>query len=290
MSIIKQVEPGISYCIIGNEIQSLQVIIGQSRKIIIDNTSVGWISDKFRVKLIGTLYQRIFQQAYAAEICNDSTELLTVGLNQNGYHGNIFILKSTNFPPGSSFYCVKNNFLCSTDSVDVLSKSLTIKLHQQGLVNSLPFVGVSFYYCKFHENSLYGRIFLQAGGTILEKSIENGEGIYVNLNNIVAIEDTCVVQSRPPSSTITLLPSLIVYVKGPGKVYLCSSNQKNAMSRGGLGKTQVITKIGLLIQIAITIAIISILLNKLAIEIEVFENNIPNNQQMNNNPPFFRFG
>lgn len=275
---IVRLQAGLEYNIIGFENQCLQVLIGQYKKIRAEVTAINWMSDK--VKVIhrrGNWLRTLNPFGQIVDISNESTDPGLVGLSHSHHHGQLFVIKSLFIPSEASFYCSKSCFLCASEDIIVSLRSLQVNpagpypLLAAVVVNLF---GNEFIHCKFPPHSVNNGIFLQAGGPILERFLRPTEAFYINMRNIVAIQDTCVVSGRnfadlaAPSLS---LPGIFVKVEGPGIIYFSKCNESHTPTTR---KSQNLTTMGLFLHLLITVVsfvTVLLMLSKFVVEIDVRE-------------------
>jgi uncharacterized protein (AIM24 family) len=279
----KRLQPGLYYSISGIENQSLQLILERNKQVLVNASAVIWLSDKLSIKSKASFLSRILQPMHQIlEISNETSQAAVIGLSQySHHHGPICTIKSDNLPSACKLYCNRNNFLSATISVSIESKAILIRQHQPHLA-SIFIPGNNFYHCQFAPNDLSGAIFLQSSGLILEKVFEYGDCFLININNIVAFQESISITAATSglassSSSLSLLSSHMVKVEGLGVLYYTAFNDlPNSIGMGASRKTdQYMTSMAMIyLMIAvITLCLFSIMISKLAIEIEFPDNN-----------------
>lgn len=116
----------------------------------------------------------------------------------------------------SCICCIASNNTARTDNVGIQNQALPF---DQPFFLGNP---SSCYYCTGD-----GNVFLQAGGTILQKGLRTAESLYFDSSCIVACESTCRFGLESPAGimgTLFGLKRAIIRVHGPGKVYFSTQS------------------------------------------------------------------
>lgn len=211
---------------------------------------------------------------------------MIVGLCQSNNNGPMFMLKSLNVPR-YRFYINHHNILFATDAVDIKMKTLPVAYDRNHFYSYFFHLRLhlnGFYYCQFTSNNIHGYIGLQGSNLITEKHLERGDSVYINVFNIVAIQDTCMLSTKPVNSTFLNLSKYFVKVEGPGLLYFTNCNNTTSNSFISNKKTrQNLRHMGLLVHLItaiVSLCTVALMLSKLVVEIELQDNN---NNNMNNN-------
>ncbi len=130
------------------------------------------------------------------------------------YPGNIIPVNLSNM--NGCLICQKDSFLCA-------AKGVSIGIHMQKKILTGLFGGEGFIMQKLEGD---GHVFVHAGGTVIERSLQHGETLHVDTGCIVAMEKTVLFDIRQAGNIKTALFGgeglFFADLKGPGKVWLQS--------------------------------------------------------------------
>ena len=270
------------YIIDGEEIQTLQVVLQPGRKLTVDLNAVCWCNETLVLRSKGLFLAQLFSPystSSMGEALNHSTSPGIICLNQSE-SGKILVLKMENRP---SLYCFKDCFVCASDEVNILPKMMPLEI--SFLTIGIPNLFNRAHFCSGSS----GKIFLQSGGTIMNKELKRGEHITIKLNCMVGFDETCSItavtpiQSSIPFFSVFASKDTFLKITGPGNVYFCahttarkSSNfVKSRMHMNSTVQANA-SVIGLLLYILIILFsfyTLSQMLGKIAIEFEQLDGN-----------------
>jgi uncharacterized protein (TIGR00266 family) len=117
---------------------------------------------------------------------------------------------------GGRLICQKDSFLCA-------AKGVSIGIYFQKKILTGLFGGEGFIMQKLEGDGL---VFIQAGGTLMERELAAGEGLHVDTGCLVAMQDTVEFDIQQAGGVKTALFGgeglFFAYLRGPGKVWLQS--------------------------------------------------------------------
>lgn len=238
----KKIQASFSLTLTGDENQTVQIVLGPQKKVISHLSNLVWMSEKLHVLPRKISYLTLVQPStQLVDISNISSSPAAIGFSIGTNNGNCYVIEARNFKPDTGFYCFKDCFVCATEHVEIVSKSLPV---QYPVLSPKRFISNKLslmYLCKFSANIISDAVILQCGSLILEKQLSRGESFYVAMTSIVGCDDSCQVavhdsfdngfRNASPSS-------IMLKFDGPGKVYFSSCITNRAIGNSSISKTQ----------------------------------------------------
>jgi uncharacterized protein (TIGR00266 family) len=130
------------------------------------------------------------------------------------YPGNIIPISLPSV--GGSLICQKDSFLCA-------AKGVSIGIHLQRKILTGLFGGEGFVMQKLEGD---GKVFVHAGGTVVERELAAGEVLHVDTGCIVALESNIAFDIEQAGNIKTALFGgeglFFATLRGPGKIWLQS--------------------------------------------------------------------
>jgi uncharacterized protein (AIM24 family) len=132
-------------------------------------------------------------------------------------------------------YCFRNSFICGSEDVNIISKQLPLKPSLMNISFAHLFNKVHF--CSALSGRNYtnneNKIFLQSGGTILNKELKINESLIIKFQCIIGFEATCKLSlANPCQHAMYMFGGKDTYLKieGPGNIYFCSHTSSRTFS------------------------------------------------------------
>ena len=171
--------------------------------------SIEW---SFRLERDCSSFARFFPPVHGMyKLGNSGAATGYVCLGQELCQGRILALKLSR----KSIICVTDYFLCS-------SSELTLNCNMFLTINQVLRLPINNIIVK--ADQLEGTLFLQSGGEIMKKILREGDAMYLNIQNLVALEQTCTLlpmNHTRITNSVFKLGIYALHIKGPGIVYFC---------------------------------------------------------------------
>jgi len=218
------------YMISGEEAQTLQFVLTPGKKLIIDMDSLCWASDTITIQSRGQFLARLLSVSGGiGDASNDSRVPSIIALNQID-NGKILVLNVT-----KSIYCFRNSFICGSEDTNIIFKQLPLKPSLMNISFTHLFNKVHFCSAITGRNNINNenKIFLQSGGTILNKELKINESLIIKFQCIIGFEATCKLSLANPCQHILYMfggNDTYLKIEGPGNIYFCSHTSSRTLS------------------------------------------------------------
>lgn len=207
----------------------LQLFLHPRKEFIIHIRTLCWSSSTVKMK-VASLFQRFFNlpKSEFVTVYNDDGSNPAIIAVSRGNNGNIL---SLHLQSEKGVFCNKQYFLGSSSHASITAKPLVFIENNDPNNQFLSYINPiarlvqnAFYLCQTSTPSVDGVLFLQANTTIFKKQLQANESINISYCCLVAIEESCVIQTVEVGNSSLLF---MMNIRGPGAVYLCTDGKKS---------------------------------------------------------------